>query len=265
MTDAQGSRPSTSRTAERREGSSKWKDGLKWFGAEFLVVVAGILVALGLQAWWQDRQDASRGAEYERQLLSDVRETQRSLRESIVIDRAHSQVTNVLARALYTPGTPTRGQALGWLQSYSGWTADPRPVLGNVNALIQTGEIRLVSNPTLRRAIISYASVMETTWEDRRAQTERMIRANDLSLGRLEAADVPPFLVPPSEAGTYAAEDLQDYLPAYMAAWSRLRADGQFRTAQQWRLFAYSNIAFYNQEMLSATTRLRKDLEANAP
>jgi hypothetical protein len=264
MTDAQGSRASTSRTAVSREGASKWKDGLKWFGAEFLVVVAGILVALGLQAWWQDRQDASRGAEFERQLLSDVRETQRSLRDSIATDRAHSRTTSLLSTALYATDTPTPKQTLEWLQAYSGWTADPRPVLGNVNALIQTGEIRLVSNPRLRRAIISYASVMGTTWEDRRAQTDRMVRANDLSLARLEAADVPPIPVPASEAGTYTADDLRGYLPAYMAAWSRLRADGQFRTAQQWRLFAYSNIEYYNQEMLSASTRLRKDLEANA-
>ena len=29
--------------------------GLRWFAAEFLVVVAGILVALALQSWWNDR------------------------------------------------------------------------------------------------------------------------------------------------------------------------------------------------------------------
>jgi hypothetical protein len=183
----------------------------------------------------------------------------------MAIDRAHYSTTKLLSTALYASALPTRDQALQWLQSYSGWTADPRPILGNVNALIQTGEIRVVSNPKLRRAIISYASIMDTTWKDRDAQDARMIRANDLALARLEAADLSPLLAEPSETGTYAPNDFQDYFPAYLAAWPRLRADEQFRTAQQWRLFAYSNIAYYNQEMLTATTNLRKILEASAP
>ena len=29
--------------------------GLRWFAAEFFVVVAGILVALAVQSWWNDR------------------------------------------------------------------------------------------------------------------------------------------------------------------------------------------------------------------
>jgi len=247
------------------EGSSSWTSGLRWFAAEFLVVVAGILVALGLQAWWQDRQDSSRGADYQKQILSDVRATERSLRESIVIDQAHYAANRLLSTALYAPDGPTREQSLQWLQSYSGWIADPRPVLGNVNALIQTGEIRLVSNPEVRRAIISYASVMDTTWKDRDAQTQRMVRANDLALSRLEAAELSPLVATPSPVGTYDPDELQDYLPAYLAAWSGLRADAQFRTAQQWRLFAYMNIEYYNQEMLTATTQLRKGLEASAP
>lgn len=253
MNGEAGSRPAT------------WTRGLKWFASEFLVVVAGILVALGLQAWWQERQDATRGAEFQRQILSDARATERSLRESIAQDRAHYTATRLLSAALYAPEVPTRGQTLQWLQSYSGWIADPRPVVGNVNALIQTGDIRLVANPEVRRALVSYASVMSTTWTDRDAQSQRMVRANDLAIERLEAADVPPIAATPSQAGMYASNDLQDYVRAYQAAWSRLRADEQYRTAQQWRLFAYANIEYYNEEMLAATTQLRKGLESSAP
>jgi hypothetical protein len=131
--------------------------------------------------------------------------------------------------------------------------------------LIQTGDIRLVSNPELRRAIVAYASLMGTTWQDRDAQLARMVRANDLAIARLEAVDLPPLVATPSEVGTYDPEELQGYLAAYQAVWSRLREDEQFRTAQQWRLFAYLNIEYYNQEMLAATTQLRKKLDAGAP
>lgn len=238
---------------------------MTWFASEFVVVVAGILVALGLQAWWQNRQDSLRSEEYQQQVLSDVRVSERTLRESIASDGAHHSATRLLSTALYASDIPTGDQTLQWLQSYTGWTADPRPILGNVNALIQTGEIRLVSDPEVRRAMISYASIMSTTWVDRDAQLARMVRANDLAIARLEAADLPPVMATLSAAGTYAANDLQAYLPAYQAAWPRLQADEQFRTAQRWRLLAYENIEFYNQEMLTATTDLRKTLEASAP
>lgn len=263
MADAHVSSPPPPRVAGKRLGSPARRRGLKWFASEFVVVVAGILVALGLQAWWQDRQDSSRGLEYQRQVLSDVRVSERTLRESIQFDRAHASATSRLSTALHASDSPSAGQALQWLQAYAGWTADPRPILGNVNALIQTGEIRLVSNPEARRAMISYASIMGTSWVDRDAQLQRMVRANDLSIARLEAAGLPPL--PVSETGKYEASELDGYLPAYLAAWPRLRADAQFRTAQQWRLLAYVNIAYYNQEMLTATTELRKILEASAP
>ena len=241
------------------------KRGLRWFASEFLVVVAGILVALGLQAWWQDREDFSRGAEYQRQVLSDLRVSERTLRDSMAVDKAHYSATKLLSTALYASGDPTRAQMLQWLQSYPGWTADPRLVLGNVNALIQTGEIRRVPSAEARRAIVSYASTMGTAWQDRDAQLARMVRANDLALARMEAANLPPLMAMPSPTGTYDPADLRDFLPAYLASWPQLRADDQFRTAQQWRLFAYSNIEYYNQEMLTATMELRKALEASAP
>ncbi|PAP75067.1 hypothetical protein [Rubrivirga marina] len=37
-----------------------WRRGARWFGAEFLVVVTGVLVALAVGAWWQGCQDAAR-------------------------------------------------------------------------------------------------------------------------------------------------------------------------------------------------------------
>jgi len=88
-----------------------------------------------------------------------------------------------------------------------------------------------------------------------------MLRANDLALARLETSGLPPLLATTSKTGTYEPNDLQEYLPSYVEAWPRLRADEQFRTAQQWRLLAYSNIVEYNEEMLVATTELRKLLE----
>jgi hypothetical protein len=102
---------------------------------------------------------------------------------------------------------------------------------------------------------------MEAAWQERETQAARMYRGNDLSVARLEAAGVPPILADVSEDGTYEAKQTEAYFPVYAAAWPRLRSDEQFRTAQQWRLLAYSNIEAYNNEMLVATSNLRLVLE----
>lgn len=36
-----------------------WRKGATWFGAEFLVVVTGVLVALAVNAWWGDRSSGA--------------------------------------------------------------------------------------------------------------------------------------------------------------------------------------------------------------
>ena len=41
-----------------------WRPKLRWFGAEIVVVVAGVLIALAINAWWQGRQDAASEANY---------------------------------------------------------------------------------------------------------------------------------------------------------------------------------------------------------
>lgn len=54
------------------DGQRKWRRSLRWFLAEFVVLVAGILVALAVSSWAQDRQDAKREQVYLRQLEVDL-------------------------------------------------------------------------------------------------------------------------------------------------------------------------------------------------
>ncbi len=59
MTDSPA--PSASATASTtpvpRTGTWQWQQKLRWFAAEIVIVVAGVLIALAINAWWQGRQD----------------------------------------------------------------------------------------------------------------------------------------------------------------------------------------------------------------
>ena len=49
-----------------------WRGRLRWFGAEFLVVVTGVLVALAFNAWYQGRQDQDRAGSYLKRIDGDL-------------------------------------------------------------------------------------------------------------------------------------------------------------------------------------------------
>lgn len=59
------------RTAERDARRWEWRPKLRWFAAEILIVVCGVLIALALNAWWQGREQARE----ERRLLVVSAET----------------------------------------------------------------------------------------------------------------------------------------------------------------------------------------------
>ena len=44
--------------ANPRRRMIDWRKSGRWFAAEFLVVVTGVLVALAASAWWTARQEA---------------------------------------------------------------------------------------------------------------------------------------------------------------------------------------------------------------
>ncbi|NND70799.1 MAG: hypothetical protein HKN43_04410 [Rhodothermales bacterium] len=55
-----------------------WRPKIRWFAAEILVVVVGVLVALALNAWWQGKQEAAQ----ERIVLDEL---QTALQNDLVI------------------------------------------------------------------------------------------------------------------------------------------------------------------------------------
>ncbi len=242
---------------------SLWPQRLRWFLAEITVVVAGILLALGLQSWWQGRDNDARGALYQQQILADARLTRDTYKKAIAVDKELRAATARLSEALNSKQSLQNDEALQWLPWRSGWFDDPRPVIGNVYALIDTGDIELIPNPKVRAAIVEYASILKGGIADIDGQPDRMRRANDLELLRLEEAEVPMMIRKISETGMNDPEAYKNYLPLYTAAWPTLRKDAQYRFVQSSRLMAYDNMARYSNEMLVASEKLIATLEAD--
>lgn len=159
----------------RMPGSVNWPAALRWFAAEFLVVVTGVLVALALGAWWQDRDNRQREAAYLLQLIADLATTEQELGE---VREFHIQGALAAARvghAFWKPEPPTLDELSADLGRPFRSTRE-RPVLGTIEALIATGDLRLIRSNALRTELTAYAEFAEATIENIQRHDETYYR-----------------------------------------------------------------------------------------
>ena len=178
-----------------------WRPKLRWFGAEYLIVVLGVLTAVGINAWWQGRQDVAQEQVYLRQLVADLRETVRVTEETDAymapIDRAGGRIWD----AFYAPEPPPRDSLLAW-RAVAADTRPVYPVLGTLEALVATGDLALVRDDSLRTAMTAYIQAARLQidiqnrerqrWRDGLSRLGRRLTASEAIAttyprGRLEA------------------------------------------------------------------------------
>jgi hypothetical protein len=124
---------------------------------EFLLIVAGVSVALGAEALWEARLDRIREAEYLDQVRSDLAENERRLLEAIDSEEMTHVSIQTAIDAVVQRRTISPDSAQAWLHDRKGLGySDPRPLTGTFSALISTGDLRLVRDPSIREGLITY-------------------------------------------------------------------------------------------------------------
>jgi hypothetical protein len=124
--------------------------------AELAVIVAGVLIALAADSWWEQRQERQRAEEYLQQLLNDFRQTERQLQNAIGGDtRKFESASRVIDRA-------NRGQfpPADSLELPTGYDFF-HPPTGTLTALMQNGDLRLLDSDTLRFKLVAYSSLID--------------------------------------------------------------------------------------------------------
>jgi hypothetical protein len=136
-----------------------WQRQTRWFAAEFMVVVTGVLMALAVQAWYQHQQDRGREQSYLRQISADLEETERRIARADSVYQRGDQAITALLSAYQSAELPSEDSVAVWIWSSRRYRA-PAPVMETVESLATTGELRLIRDDSLRAAILSYAGIM---------------------------------------------------------------------------------------------------------
>ncbi|CAA9349852.1 MAG: hypothetical protein AVDCRST_MAG68-3611 [uncultured Gemmatimonadetes bacterium] len=157
--------------------------------AELVLVIAGVLIALAVDSWRGDRNDRNRERAYLRQLLSDVRATERRLETSIAEDSViFANVSRFMDAANTYHATagpaPSADSLRSWaVTAYSSFV----PLTGTYSALMQNDGLRLLRNDSLRFHVIAFAATMASSQDVLRhteGQTWRNSERADLAWWR---------------------------------------------------------------------------------
>lgn len=127
--------------------------------SEIAYIVIGVLIALAMNSWWQKRSDRERERHYLLQLLEDNKAneyvfTAALRRDSLYRTRA-LRISQVLRSR--TPLPPTDS-----LVSWHAWGGtDFFPQTGALDALLRTGDLRLLQSDSVRIAVTAMAAYID--------------------------------------------------------------------------------------------------------
>ena len=131
-----------------------WRPGLRWFAAEFLVVVCGVLVALALNAWWSDQQSAAQEEVYLHQLAEELAQAETRFERSL--DNTTTQLGTIqsLLVAFTEPDIADPDSVHLWLAQV-GFHNVPFLSLGVARGLA-SGDISVVRDDSIRTALFGF-------------------------------------------------------------------------------------------------------------
>jgi hypothetical protein len=143
--------------------SGDWTRRLRWFAAEITVVVAGVLIALALNSWWQTRQDARA----EQRLIAALLDEFSANQPKLTTVRAFHEELKGTARTLLTisagPRPDLTADSIDQLLANVTWWASYTTLESAVlDAAIQDGRLGMIQTDSLRRLLTAWRSELQS-------------------------------------------------------------------------------------------------------
>lgn len=171
--------------------------------AEGVVIVASILLAFGIDAWWADVQERKEEEVVLRALETEFRENLAELRAVHDVQARYAQELGELVSLVVSQpeGSSLQVEDSELRPLISFRTADP--ATGTLSTLLASGRIDLIQSEELQQALAGWPAVVEDVAED-----ERLVRDfvhGQLVTGIVEDLDVGRLLVNWSQLGAAGA------------------------------------------------------------
>jgi hypothetical protein len=135
---------------------------------EVILIVAGILIAFGLNAWWLGRSARSTETVYLSRLETDLHTTEVELQEKIEIHREKVELLQALIALLGAGPSQARADSVAALGAevtvYTPFSESVRAY----DELVNAGTVELLANGTIRAALQDYAYIRDVNrdWDE---------------------------------------------------------------------------------------------------
>lgn len=134
-----------------------WQPKLRWFAAEYLIVVLGVLTAVGINAWWSEHQRADAEQALIAELREDVEDTRVHTQRQIGWHQGTARGASAILNGLSDGVTGiARDTLLTTVGSVLGSAALWQPTDDTYTEALGSGRLALITDPEVRSALSHY-------------------------------------------------------------------------------------------------------------
>jgi len=129
--------------------------------ADLVVIILGIVIALSLDAWWQDKQERKLERHYLEQLYNECIDNEESLSQFLSTTLRYENSTIILQEVIHD-NKLISDDSLGLLLINGLSSTDFTIINGTYISLIQSGHLKLITNAFLREELAAYGGKVES-------------------------------------------------------------------------------------------------------
>ncbi|GAB5535569.1 MAG: hypothetical protein Rubg2KO_18180 [Rubricoccaceae bacterium] len=162
-----------------------------WFavGLEVVIVIVGVIIGFQVTAWGQARSNVAREEILLRQVIADLDETERVVRDVATRIASKDRANAQLIRAFSSDVVPPADSILQWRYDADTYHA-PTPTIGSLEALVSSGDLVLIRDPTLRSAITAYLDLTKRRMQSHSRWEGRFIDGGQRADNRFDFAEI---------------------------------------------------------------------------
>jgi hypothetical protein len=187
-------------------------------GLDFIIVVVGIFVGLQVSQWNDDRQDRVLEQQYLQSLKSDFESDIDELDDAIERARSRAQLFRSIQSAIAAQHVGGDPNDFIWAVFNTNLLNYPVYTRTTINDLLSTGNLQLVQDNELKKAIADYYADIEykeqwtTNWRDMQIAMEHthpdLLEFRIREAGQLRYIGGPEWVTEPFEFDSQTAEDV---------------------------------------------------------
>ena len=140
----------------------EWRPKVRWFASEIVIVVAGVLIALALNAWWQQKQQDRAERDLVLALLDEFVINQTRVDEILAFHRDLKTTVGILLdeSAQEEPSIPAESVDQ-LLADVSWWASYVTLESTTMDAAVVDGQLSLIQTDSLRRLLATWRSAVD--------------------------------------------------------------------------------------------------------